>query len=65
MIKWFFILVIGGAILGYVYGKGKGGKNDPENEAASGAAKGLYLFIGILQFLLPFIIIGAILKACW
>jgi hypothetical protein len=49
---WLILLVIIGAILGFVYGLGKKGKEGAADGAVQGAATGFGIFIIILEILI-------------
>jgi uncharacterized membrane protein YhaH (DUF805 family) len=61
---WLIVIVLIGAILGFVYGLGKKGKEGAADGAVQGAVTGFGVFITVLQILLPFIIILAIIRSC-
>ena len=61
---WLLILIAVGALLGAMYGAGKGGDKNIADYAAEGAMYGGGLFLMLLQIVLPFVVLIFLIRAC-
>jgi len=64
MFVWLIILIGLGALIGLIYGLGKGGNDSAKEGAALGAFTGFGLFMVIVEIAVPILIILAIIKSC-